>query len=51
MRDIPDSIADAWSDGLFIGDRKPTARVTVQHPDMFLRNYPLMSTFRYGQEG
>jgi hypothetical protein len=45
MRDIPATIAAAWSDGLFIGDRKPTARVTVQHPDMKLRNFSLMSTF------
>lgn len=45
MRDIPTSIAEAWADGLFVGDRKPVVRVTVQHPDMKLRNYSLMSTF------
>lgn len=45
MRTVPASIAAAWAEGLFIGDRRPIARVTVQHPSMRLRNYPLVSTF------
>lgn len=47
MRDVPDSIQKTWRDGLFVGERKPIVRATVQHPDMFLRSYTLMSTFRY----
>jgi hypothetical protein len=51
MRDVPASITAAWREGLFVGDRKPVARVTVQHPTMFLRKYSLMSTFSYRRQG
>ncbi len=47
MRDVPASITAAWRSGDFIGDRRPIARVTVQHPTMKLRNYTLMSTFSF----
>jgi hypothetical protein len=47
MRDVPASIPAALSEGSFVGDARPVARVTVQHPNMFLRNYTLMSTFSY----
>jgi hypothetical protein len=47
MRDVPDTITDAWTQGTFIGDQRPVARVTVQHPTMRLRSYSLMSTFTY----
>jgi hypothetical protein len=39
MRDIPTSMRTALRDGLFIGEHRPIARVTVQHPTMKLRNY------------
>jgi hypothetical protein len=39
MRDIPTSTRTALRDGLFIGEHRPIARVTVQHPTMKLRNY------------
>lgn len=36
MRDVPASITAAWESGEFIGDQRPIARVTVQHPQMSL---------------
>lgn len=51
MRDVPPNITAAWREGLFVGDHRPFARVTVQHPGMYLRKYSLMSTFRYKKTG
>lgn len=47
MRDIPVSIQKAWDSGEMVGKSRPVARVTVQHPRMKLRNFPLTSTFAY----
>jgi hypothetical protein len=46
MRDVPASISSTWLNGTFIGERRPIARVTVQHPKMKLWNYSLLSAFK-----
>ncbi len=35
----------AWNEGIFVGDRRPIARVTVAHPRMGLRNWSLLTTY------
>ncbi len=47
MREVPASMQTAWLTGDFIGDRRPVARATVQHPTMKRRHYTLMSTWSY----
>lgn len=47
MRDVTGSIQEAWDRAEMIGRLRPVVRVTVQHPKMKLRNFPLTSTFAY----
>jgi hypothetical protein len=47
MRDVTPSIEQAWKSGHAVGDLRPIARVTVQHPKMRLRNFPMKAIFAY----
>jgi hypothetical protein len=47
MRTMPASITQAWRGGVYVGDRKPIARVTIQHPTMESRKYSLTSTYSF----
>lgn len=50
MREVPDLLTARWYSGEYIGDAKPMARVTVQHPEIKLVRTPenLFSTLPFG---
>ncbi len=45
MRDVPATLEGKWRTKDYVGERRPYARVTVQHPHMRLYKYSLTSTF------
>lgn len=40
MRQVPSSMTSAFYSGVYVGDQRATARVTVQHRDLRLHNTP-----------
>jgi hypothetical protein len=46
MRLLP-AMERIWRSGEYIGDQRPTLRVTVQRPKMALRSFGVMTSFRY----
>lgn len=51
MRQVPDTMTEAFYNGTFVGDRRPIARVTIQHPEMRLHPTPenVFANFLFGR--
>lgn len=45
MKNVSPQMESVWASGDYTGERRPIARVTVQHPQMSLHAYDMMSTF------
>ncbi len=48
MRLLP-AMETKWRSGVYVGDQRYMARVTVQRPKMAIRSYGLMTTYTYTQ--